>query len=194
MTNRKRLISAHTAFGLLLLISAPTVAEEPAILDYADPAGAYAFSYPDYYKVTHEFADGTGDTIGVRAEIASADGASTEEANIEVYAMEPRAVKAVTEQDFEAYVEQFKKDFEPDPRIKFVSAGKTEILGQLGADIQFDQKGMSSRVYSMRIIATVINGKDYFVRCVYSPGYRDEFGYHCKFAAESLRLGDNQGK
>jgi hypothetical protein len=179
------------ALGLCLLAKTSALSEEPQILEYTDPAGAYVFSYPDYYKVTHEFADGTGDTIGVRAEMASPDGASTEEANIEIYAMEPRAVKTLTEENFDAYVEQFKKDFEPDHRIKFVSVAKTEILGQLGADIQFDQKGYSSRVYALRIIATIIDGKDYFVRCVHSPGYRDEFSYHCQFAAESLSLTEN---
>ncbi len=179
------------ASGLFLLTTTAALGEDPQILEYADPAGAYVFSYPDYYKETHEFADGTGDTIGVRAEMASPDSASTEEANIGVYAMEPRGVKDLTEDNFEAYVEQFKKDFEPDHRIKFVSSTKTEILGQLGADILFDQKGFSSKVYSLRIIATIADGKDYFVRCVYSPGHRDEFAYHCQFAAESLSLTEN---
>jgi hypothetical protein len=191
VTNFNLMISAVTGLALALLVSAPSLAGDPAILEYTDPAGAYVFSYPDYYRVAHEFADGTGDTIGVRAEMPSPDGASTEEANIEVYAMEPRAVKTVTEENFDAYVGQFKTDFGPDHRIKFVSAAKTDILGQLGADIQFDQKGFSSKVYSLRIIATVIDGKDYFVRCVYSPGYRDEFAYHCQFAAESLNLTEN---
>jgi hypothetical protein len=87
MTNRDRIISALTGSGLALLVSAPSLAGDTAILEYTDPAGAYVFSYPDYYKAAHEFADGTGDTIGVRAEMPSPDGASTEEANIEVYAM-----------------------------------------------------------------------------------------------------------
>jgi hypothetical protein len=191
MKNCGNAISAITGVGLALFLAKPALAEDPAILEYADPNGAFSFSYPDYYKEAHEFADGTGETIGVRAEMASPDGASTEEANIEVYSMEPRAVTAVTDENFDAYVEQFKKDFEPDTRVKFVSAGKTEMLGQLGANILFDQKGFGSKVYSLRIIATVAQGKDYFVRCVYSPGFRDEFGYHCQFAAESLALTKN---
>jgi hypothetical protein len=188
MKNCASAILAITGFGVALLATPPGFAEDPAILEYADPSGAFTFSYPDYYKVKHLFADGTGETIGVRAEIASADGASTEEANIEVYSMEPRAVTEVTKENFDAYVEQFKKDFEPDTRVKFVSAEKIEVLGQLGANILFDQKAFGSKVYALRLIATVAEGKDYFVNCVYSPGYRDEFAYHCKFAAESLKL------
>jgi hypothetical protein len=188
MKNTIRAISAVTGIGSALFMAASALAEDPVILEYADPNGAFSFSYPDYYKEAHEFADGTGDTIGVRAEMASPDGAYTEEANIEVYSMEPRAVTSVTDENFDAYVEQFKKDFEPDTRVKFVSAKKTEVLGQLGANILFDQKAFGSKVYSLRIIATVAQGKDYFVRCVYSPGLRDEFAYHCQFAGETLSL------
>jgi hypothetical protein len=188
MKNSIRAFSAVTGVGLALFMAAPGFSEEPVILEYADPNGVFSFSYPDYYKEKHIFADGTGDAIGVRAEIASADGASTEEANIEVYSMEPRAVTEVTEENFDAYVEQFKKDFEPDTRVKFVSAEKIEVLGKLGANILFDKMSFGSKVYALRLIATVAEGKDYFVNCVYSPGYRDEFAYHCKFAAESLKL------
>jgi hypothetical protein len=188
MKNTIRVISAVMGIGLALFMAASALAEDPVILEYADPNGVFSFSYPDYYKEAHEFADGTGDTIGVRAEMASPDGASTEESNIEVYSMEPRAVTSVTDENFDAYVEQFKKDFEPDTRVKFVSAEKTEVLGQLGANILFDQKGFGSKVYSLRIIATVAQGKDYFVRCVYSPGLRDEFAYHCQFAGQTLSL------
>jgi hypothetical protein len=180
--------SVIAGLGLVFFLAAPASAEDPAILEYADPGGAFSFSYPDYYKEKHEFPDGTDDTVGVRAEMASPDGVSTEEANIEVYSMEPRAVTNVKDENFEAYVEQFKKDFEPDTRIKFVSAEKTEVLGQLGANILFDQKAFGPKVYSLRIIATVAQGRDYFVRCVYSPGLKDEFAYHCGFAAESLKL------
>jgi hypothetical protein len=188
MTERRRQFSVLTGLGLALTFAGPAHGEDPKLLEYVDPNGAYSFSYPEYYKEKHLFPDGTGEVTGVRAEIEGPDRSTTEEANIEVYTMEPRAVTIVTDENFDAYVEQFKNDFAPDPRIKFVSAAKTEMLGQLGADMLFDERGFGSQVHSLRIIATVADGKDYFVRCVYSNGYRDEFTYHCQFAGETLSL------
>jgi hypothetical protein len=173
---------------MLLALGLPAQAEDPAILQFEDPAGVYSFSYPEYYKVNHEFADGTGDAVGVRAEMASKDGTATEESTIAVYSMEPRTVTAVTDENFDAYIEQFKKDFEPNPKLKFVSAAKTQMLDQLGADMLFEQKTWGDKIYHLRLIATVKNGKDIFVNCVYSPGYDEEFSYHCQFVGESLRM------
>jgi hypothetical protein len=177
---------------LILALTGPAFGEDPKILEYEDPAGVYTFNFPDYYNINHEFADGTGDAVGIRAEIKSKDGTSTEESTIAVYQIEPRAVTTLNNENFEAYVEQYKKDFEPNPKIKFVSAKKIEILSQLGAEILFDQKTYGGKIYSLHLFATVIDAKDTSVNCVYSPGYHDEFAYHCKFAAQSLKFATAQ--
>ncbi len=141
---------------------------------FRDVNGRYTFSYPNYFKLDHEFADGSGEVTGIRAEPGGG-----QEASIAVYIDKPRLQSpSVT-----AYTEQVTQDFAVFPRAKVVSAGTRRMLGQEASDVQVDRDKMRTRV-----IGLVINGQDVLVRCVYTQSVAQMFAPACEMVADTLKM------
>lgn len=160
----------------LTLVIAPLAAQpgESHIAVYSDAKSGYTFSYPNYFKLDHEFADGSGEVVGIRAEPGNG-----QEASIAVLIDKPR----LQTHSVQAYTEQVKQDFAVMPRAKVVSTGTRKMLGLDAADVQVDSRNMRTRV-----IGVVVNGQDVFVRCVYTQSVAQMFAPACEMVADTLKM------
>jgi hypothetical protein len=161
-------ISLAAIFGSGQLLAQLPVAE------FKDAKGRYSFTYPNYFKLDREFADGTGDVVGVRSEPGGG-----QEASISVRIETPR----LTSPSVAAYTDQVKQDFAAMPRAKVVLTETRKLLGQDASDVQLVRDKMR-----FRIIGLVSKGQDVYVRCVYTNEVAEMFGPACEMVAETLKL------
>jgi hypothetical protein len=162
------------------------IAGEAPTDTFEDQNGAYSFEYPSYMFKAFEFADGTGDETGVSANFDDKG-----HFGIELRSIDPRGVKEVTDATYKNYVDQYKSDFAPNFRMKFVSEKKTELLGKPAADMTFEEKisfPSGPLIITKRYIATVAGGRDYFLACDYRTDQAAAFAASCDHAASSLKL------
>jgi hypothetical protein len=167
-------------------VAAAVIAGEGPSAIFEDPNGAYSFEYPSFMFKAFEFADGTGDETGVSANFDDKG-----HVGIELRSIDPRGVKEVTDATYKDYVEQYKTDFAPNIRMKFVSEKKTELLGKVAADMTFEEKisfPSGPLLITKRFIATVANGRDYYLACDYRTDQAAAFAASCDHAAKSLKL------
>ncbi len=163
--------------GTALTLDISPLAAQPGeshIAVYIDAKRGYTFSYPSYFKLDHEFPDGSGEVAGIRAEPANG-----QEASIAVFIDKPR----LQTHSVQAYTEQVKQDFAVMPRAKFVSTGTRKMLGLDAADVQVDSRNMRTQV-----IGVVVNGQDVFVRCVYTQSVARMFAHACEMVADTLKV------
>ncbi|MBA8903460.1 hypothetical protein [Phyllobacterium sp. P30BS-XVII] len=169
--------------GLIIMMTASGASAEN-LKEFHARDGSYSYKYPGNFGISTMFADGTGDPMGVTA--------STPENGdvlIEMYSMNIRAVKTVTEQTMEAYAAQYVSDL-TDRKTHFVSRKPTQMFGRLAVDMTFDEAmvfGTSKTMRTRRIIATIAGGKDYFLICLYRND-RTQFAPACETAAKTARL------
>jgi hypothetical protein len=161
-----------TAFALVVGNS-QLLAQAP-VATFKEAKGRYSFAYPTYFKLDREFADGTGDVVGIRSEPGGG-----QEASISVRIETPR----LTSPSVAAYTDQVKQDFANMPRAKVVSSETRKLLGQDASDVQLVRDKMR-----FRIIGLVSKGQDVYVRCVYTDEVAEMFGPACEMVAETLKL------
>jgi hypothetical protein len=168
-----RTVSVFVAALAAVFGSCPLLAQAP-VAEFKDAKGRYTFAYPSYFKLDREFADGTGDVVGVRSEPGGG-----QEASISVRIEKPR----LTSPSVANYTEQVKQDFAAMPRAKVVSTETRKLLGQDASDVQIVRDKARYRV-----IGLVSKGQDVFVRCVYTDEVAQMFGPACEMVAETLKL------
>jgi hypothetical protein len=162
------------AAALAVVVGSSHARAQALVAEFKDAKGRYSYSYPSYFKLEREFADGTGDVIGIRSEPGGG-----QEASISVRIEKPR----LTSPSVATYIDQVKQDFAAMPRAKVVSTETRELLGQDASDVQIVHDKAR-----FRIIGLVSKGQDVYVRCVYTDEVAEMFGPACEMVAETLKL------
>lgn len=167
-------------FGAAVLSAAPVLAQD--VRTFEAPDGTYAFDYPLNFGLDHEFADGTGDVIGV-----TASSMNNGDVSIGLYPMKELSAPEISEETRQAVVNQFTKIVAVLPTIKFQSAAMTSMLGQPALDMVFENRRYGTPSVD-RFIVAIRDGKQYSLNCIYRVDKTAEFAPACEQAAATVRL------
>ncbi|QND54812.1 hypothetical protein HB779_23230 (plasmid) [Phyllobacterium sp. 628] len=176
----------RSCLGLAMIILLPSITSAQETRAFAAPDGSYTYRYPAEFWIDTEFADGSGEPTGVTASTTG-----NGDVVFGLYSMPVREVKEVSASTAEAYVGQYVKDFSPNWKIKFKSYTMTTMFGRPAVDMRFDER-ILQRTRQRRIIATIVDGKDYFLMCLYRHDKADKFGPACELAVSTARLAQVQ--
>ena len=175
------LIRVGLVLALACLSLTPAFSQENK--EFRSEDGSYSFQYPPGFWVSTLFPDGTGEATGVMASTVG-----NGDVNIHFHAIPARAVKEVNATTVQAYVDQYVKDL-ADRKTKFAGYTTTTMLGRRAVDMRFDERGITTNSVR-RLIATIVDGQDYFLVCAYRADKARQFDPACELAASTLRLRD----
>ncbi len=179
-------MSSVLRFGLLTLaLSMPAAGLAQDLQVFTASDDSYRFQYPQDFTLSHMFADGTGDVMGITA-------SSMDNGDVNITFLGPRDpgdIETVSEQNQQAVVDEFTKAIAVIPSIKFKSSAMTTMLGQPAVDMVFTNKRFGS-VAINRYVFTVRDGKAYNFECIYREEKTEQFAPACDLAVSSVELLD----
>lgn len=165
--------------GFMMLAATPLSAQQD-MREFTAGDGSYSFRYPGSFGIDTEFADGTGDPVGVKA-------SSPENGDVLInfYSRPATGVTEVTQATAQALADQYVKANAVVPSVRYKSHKMTTMLGQPAVDILMEQRGAIKR-----FVATVLDGREYNFYCVYRADKAGQFAPACDQAVATVALLD----
>jgi len=161
----------------------PVLAAEPLAV-FADPALGVRYEYPARWRPDPEF-QGSSVMVGV-----TDSSPERGDSSFRIVAGEP-ALPRLDEGDADRFITALRAAVEPGlPRASFQRAGPARLLGRPAVELLYHHRplGISPRQQVLQLVATVLDGQGYVLRCHYPLPHAAEYAAACEAIRASAAL------